>query len=57
MNSDALEENSFYELRYARSPNSTIRKSFNEDYSLEIREKNRQIEDLTYEVKLQAANN
>ncbi|CAK67593.1 unnamed protein product (macronuclear) [Paramecium tetraurelia] len=57
MTSELSEDSSFYDLKFPRSLTTSVRKQGQEDYFFELKEKQKQIEDLTYQVKLMAANN
>ncbi|CAD8052137.1 unnamed protein product [Paramecium primaurelia] len=57
MTSELSEDSSFYDLKFPRSLTTSVRKQGQEDYFFEMKEKQKQIEDLTYQVKLMAANN
>lgn len=39
MNSDCLDDSTFYEVKYVKSPNSTIRKGNTDDIAIELRDK------------------
>ncbi|CAD8140701.1 unnamed protein product (macronuclear) [Paramecium tetraurelia] len=57
MTSELSEDSSFYDIKFPRSLTTSVRKQGQEDYFFELKEKQKQIEDLTYQVKLMAANN
>ncbi|CAD8058849.1 unnamed protein product [Paramecium sonneborni] len=57
MTSEISEDSSFYDIKFPRSLTTSVRKQGQEDYIFEMKEKQKQIEDLTYQVKLMAANN